>query len=68
MYTTWLASAYVAAGEIEQAAASAARVLVLSVDVASVRPRQRLALVLGKLAHHRALPEVADALELARTR
>lgn len=68
LYMTWLASAYVSAGEVEQAAATATRVLTLSEGVASVRPRQKLAPVLDKLAHHRALPEVADVLELARTR
>ncbi|WP_160050862.1 XRE family transcriptional regulator [Nocardiopsis sp. FR4] len=67
LYTTWLASAYMSAGEVEQAAASATRVLTLSAGVASVRPRQRLIPVLDRLAQHRSLLEVADVLELART-
>jgi transcriptional regulator with XRE-family HTH domain len=67
LYMTWLASAYMAAGEVEQAAQTATRVLTLSAGVASVRPRQKLAPVLGRLAHHCALPEVADVLELSRT-
>jgi tetratricopeptide (TPR) repeat protein len=67
LYMTWLASAYMSAGEVEQAAVTATRVLTLSAGVASVRPRQRLAPVLDQLARHRALPEVSDVLELART-
>lgn len=65
LYMTWLASAYMSAGEVEQAAATATRVLTLAAGVASVRPRQKLAPVLDELAHHRGLSEVANTLELA---
>ncbi len=53
-------------GEVETAAASACRVLELSVGVASVRPRQRLAPTLSALTRHRGLPEVEELLERAQ--
>ncbi|MFE2583292.1 XRE family transcriptional regulator [Streptomyces sp. NPDC059378] len=65
LYLSWLAAAYVHAGEIEQAAVVADQALDLSAEVASVRPRQRLAPVLNDLTGHRALPAVAGVLEKA---
>ncbi|MGA5703402.1 hypothetical protein [Peterkaempfera bronchialis] len=66
LYLSWLADSYLAAGEIEQAAAITGRVLDLSAGVASVRPRQRVTPVLQRLAAHRELPQVAEVLEKAR--
>lgn len=65
LYLSWLADAYLAAGEIEQAAKTASRVLELSAGVASVRPRQRIAPVLHGLTAHRTVPAAAEALDRA---
>ncbi len=65
LYSTWLAESYLNAGEIEQSAATAARIIDLSSGVASVRPRQQLAPVLARLGEHRHVPEVASVLEKA---
>lgn len=66
LYLSWLADSYLAAGEIEQAAAITGRALELSAGVASVRPRQRLTPILQQLSAHRELPTVAEVLEKAR--
>ncbi|NUS87381.1 MAG: XRE family transcriptional regulator [Streptomyces sp.] len=66
LYLSWLADSYLAAGEIEQAAAITGRALELSAGVASVRPRQRLTPILHQLRAHQDLPAVADVLEKAR--
>ncbi|MFE9783245.1 XRE family transcriptional regulator [Streptomyces sp. NPDC005775] len=63
LYLTWLADAYLTAGEIEQAAETTARSLQLSVDVASVRPRQRIAPLLDRLRPHSDTPQVRELLE-----
>lgn len=65
LYLSWLADAYLAAGEIEEAAIVAGRSLDLSMGVASVRPRQRLAPALSRLATHKELAAVAEVLEKA---
>jgi tetratricopeptide (TPR) repeat protein len=65
LYLSWLASAYLAAGEVEEAATATGRALDLSSGVASVRPRQRLAPVLAELAQHRNLVAVRGVLEKA---
>ncbi|MFD8967577.1 XRE family transcriptional regulator [Streptomyces sp. NPDC059568] len=65
LYLSWLADSYLAAGEIEQAATTAGRVLELSAGVASVRPRRRIAPVLQGLSAHRTVPAVAEALDRA---
>jgi tetratricopeptide (TPR) repeat protein len=65
LYLSWLADSYLAAGEVEQAAAVTGRALELSAGVASVRPRQRLAPVLQQLSAHKNLPLVAETLEKA---
>ncbi|WP_237310088.1 XRE family transcriptional regulator [Streptomyces sp. AMCC400023] len=63
LYLTWLADAYYAAGEIEEAANVVGRALDLSTGVASVRPRQRLATVLAELSQHRNVGAVRSVLE-----
>jgi transcriptional regulator with XRE-family HTH domain len=66
LYLCWLADAYLSAGEVDQAAAVASKVIDLSADVASVRPRERLAPLLGALARHRSVPGVREVLDAAR--
>ncbi|NSC22745.1 helix-turn-helix transcriptional regulator [Streptomyces albus subsp. chlorinus] len=66
LYLSWLADAYLTAGEVEQAATVAARALELSSGVASIRPRRRLAPVLEKLSQHRGMTVVSDVLDRAR--
>ncbi|WP_411092345.1 XRE family transcriptional regulator [Streptomyces sp. 049-1] len=65
LYLTWLADAYLTAGEVEEAAATTSKALRLSVGVASVRPRQRLAPVLKQLRQHHDVPAVRGVLEQA---
>ncbi|QNE74647.1 helix-turn-helix domain-containing protein [Streptomyces finlayi] len=65
LYLSWLADAYLTAGEVEQAAATVGRALELSMDVASIRPRQRLVPLLEYLRPHAELQIVRDVLELA---
>jgi hypothetical protein len=62
LYTSWLADSYLDAGEVEQAVDTVRSSLAVMGDVASVRPRQRLAAVARRLAPHRDLPAVADLL------
>ncbi|MGW4678783.1 helix-turn-helix domain-containing protein [Micromonospora taraxaci] len=63
LYMTWLADAYLTAGEVEESAAVAGKILDLSEGVASVRPRQQLGSVLVRLAEYRDVPGVAGVLE-----
>jgi len=65
LYMSWLADAYLAAREIEQAVATIGRALELSAGVASVRPRQRLSPAVEQLRAHSDLPAVRDVLEFA---
>ncbi|MYW48898.1 helix-turn-helix transcriptional regulator [Streptomyces sp. SID161] len=65
LYLSWLATAYLTAGEIEEAAAVTGRALDLAAGVASVRPRQRLDLVLAQLRQHQDLSTVRAVLEKA---
>lgn len=67
LYLSWLSESYLTAGEIEESATVAARVLDLSAGVASVRPRQQIAHVLTKLTDFRDNPSVTAVLEKART-
>lgn len=67
LYLSWLADSYLTAREVEQAATVVGRALDLSSGVASVRPRERLAPVLQRLAGHQALPAVSAVLEKARS-
>lgn len=52
LYLSWLADAYIDAGEIEQATATINRAMALAADVASARPRGRLITVLERLDAH----------------
>lgn len=62
LYLSWLAEAYLDAGEVEHSATAASRSLSLAADVASARPQQRLGVVMGRLEPHQSVPEVADLL------
>ncbi|MGH3736392.1 MAG: hypothetical protein ACRDT6_12345 [Micromonosporaceae bacterium] len=66
LYLSYLAEAYLAAGEIEQAADVTGRVWRLSQSVASVRPRRRVAPVIQSLAKHQTLAPVAQLLDLVK--
>ena len=63
LYLSWLASAYLDAGEIEHATTITGRVLDLSEGLASNRPAGRLALMLERLQAHRSLAPVGHLLE-----
>ncbi len=63
LYLTWLASAYLDAGEPEQAAAVTGRAFDLAAGVGSVRPAGRMA---SMLQPYWALPDVAALLERVR--
>jgi transcriptional regulator with XRE-family HTH domain len=67
LYLTWLAHAYLDAGEVEQAALVTSRAVELATGVASVRPIARISRVLERLQPYRAIPAVADTLELGRS-
>ena len=58
---SWLAEAYLDAGEIDAAARTAGQVVALSADVASVRPAERLSTVLRRLSRY---PHTASVTEL----
>ncbi|WP_433291513.1 hypothetical protein ACQPZQ_02320 [Pseudonocardia sp. CA-142604] len=62
LYSSWLADSYIDAGEVEQAAAVVTSSLQIMGDVASVRPRQRLAAVTSRLSEHSDLTLVRDLL------
>ncbi|WP_329046770.1 helix-turn-helix domain-containing protein [Streptomyces sp. NBC_01422] len=65
LYLSWLADAYLSAGEVEQAAEVVGRALELATGVASIRPRQRIAPVLDRLRPHSGIGPVRDLLERA---
>ncbi|MFD5024149.1 XRE family transcriptional regulator [Streptomyces sp. NPDC058373] len=65
LYLSWLADAYLRAGEPEEASTAVGRALDLASGVASVRPRQRLEPVLSRLAVHRGLSAVDEVLARA---
>ncbi|GAA4016497.1 hypothetical protein GCM10022384_69430 [Streptomyces marokkonensis] len=65
LYLSWLADSYLAAGEVEEAAAVTGRALTLASGVASVRPRQRLAPVLQELHQYRGVSAVQNVLQAA---
>jgi tetratricopeptide (TPR) repeat protein len=54
LYLTWLADAHIDDDDIDQAAAVARRAVALDADIASVRPRQRVKDLVGRLDSHRA--------------
>jgi len=66
LYSCWLADAYLTAGEVEEAAATAIRVLDLATGVASVRPRQQIASVIAQLEGHKGVSAATEAVEKAR--
>jgi transcriptional regulator with XRE-family HTH domain len=63
LYLTWLAEAYLDAGEIEQAAVTTGRALALADGSGSVRPGLRCTGLLRRLTPHRSLPAVASLLD-----
>lgn len=63
LYLTWLASSYLQAREVEQAAATVAQAHGLAAGVASVRPTARITKIARDLTRFRRVPEVAAALE-----
>ncbi len=65
LYLSWLAHAYLDAGEVEQSAKVIGRAIDLSAGVGSVRPRQRIQTFLTRLHPHRSLEPVADVLHRA---
>ena len=65
LYLTWLADAHIEDGDIEQGAAVARRAVVLCADVASARPRYRIAETLQRLKPHQSVAAVADLIDEA---
>ena len=65
LYLSWLADAYLSAGEVEQAAETVGRALKLATGVASIRPRQRITPLLDRLRAHADIGPVRDLLEHA---
>ncbi|MEV7085590.1 helix-turn-helix transcriptional regulator [Streptomyces sp. NPDC093085] len=65
LYLSWLAEAYLTAGEVEEAAVTTGRALELVTGVASIRPRQRIDVVLARLRPYGEVAEVREVLELA---
>ncbi|MEU9357717.1 helix-turn-helix transcriptional regulator [Streptomyces sp. NPDC048301] len=62
LYLSWLADAYLNAGEVEQAAETTRRSLERATGVASIRPRQRLAPLLERLRPHADVSVVRELL------
>ncbi|HEY3478726.1 MAG TPA: XRE family transcriptional regulator [Streptomyces sp.] len=62
LYLTWLATSYVHAHEVEQAAATLARAADLAAGVGSVRPAVRIQAVARQLKRYRSTPVVGDLL------
>ncbi|MFE3520097.1 hypothetical protein ACFXOD_00610 [Streptomyces sp. NPDC059161] len=65
LYLSWLAVAYADAGEPEEAAAIADRVISLSADVAGERTAERVRVVPARLAEYAEVPEVGAVLDSA---
>ncbi|MCK8677991.1 helix-turn-helix domain-containing protein [Streptomyces lichenis] len=63
LYLSWLAEAYLGAGEAEQAAVTIGRALDLAVGVSSIRPMQRITPLLHGLRPHKGLPQVRAVLD-----
>lgn len=64
--STWLAEAYLGAGEIDAATAITGQILTLAADIASVRPAERLHDILRRLSRYSDAQRVADVLARAR--
>ncbi|ANN14777.1 hypothetical protein SD37_03340 [Amycolatopsis orientalis] len=62
LYLTWLATSYLHACEVEQAAVTLGHAADLAAGVTSVRPARRIETVARRLARHRSTPAVADLL------
>jgi tetratricopeptide (TPR) repeat protein len=62
LYLSWLADAYLDAGELEHAVSVTGHSLDLADGVASVRPRERLGAVLSRLEGHESAAGVKDLL------
>lgn len=65
LYLTWLAHAYLDAGEIEQSATVITKAMDLSTGIGSVRPQQRANEFLLRLQPHRTIAPVAELLDRA---
>ncbi|MEU3918875.1 XRE family transcriptional regulator [Streptomyces sp. NPDC029004] len=65
LYLTWLAHAYLDAGEIEQSATVITKAMDLSTGIGSVRPQQRANEFLLRLQPHRAIAPVSELLDRA---
>jgi tetratricopeptide (TPR) repeat protein len=65
LYLTWLAHAYLDAGEVEQAATVITRAMDLAAGIGSVRPQQRANEFLVRLQPHRTIAPVAELLDRA---
>lgn len=63
LYMSWLAEAYLNAGEIDAAAETVGESFALCSDVASVRPTERLRVLLRDLSRHTATASVANLLD-----
>ncbi|MEU6755406.1 hypothetical protein [Streptomyces sp. NPDC046685] len=66
LYLSWLAAAYLDAGEVEHSTAITARVFDLSEGLASIRPMARARLMAKRLEPHRSLAPVGALLERAK--
>jgi tetratricopeptide (TPR) repeat protein len=62
LYLTWLATSYLHAHEVEQAAATLTRAADLAAGVSSVRPAVRIQAVARQLTRYRSTPAVVDLL------
>jgi len=65
LYLTWLAEAWIATGDLEQAAAVTGQVISLANGVASVRPAQRIAFLLRGLQARSSAPYVTALADRA---
>jgi tetratricopeptide (TPR) repeat protein len=62
LYLSWLADAYLQAGEVEPATTAVERALDLSAGIASSRPQRRVSEVMDRLAEFDTTPGVAELL------
>lgn len=65
LYLTWLAEACIETGDIEQAAEVTGQVISLANGVASVRPAQRVAVLIRRLNGRSSAPYVTELLDRA---
>ncbi|MEU3719110.1 helix-turn-helix domain-containing protein [Streptomyces californicus] len=65
LYLSWLAQAYLTAGEVEEAARHVGRAASLAYGVASQRPAQRLAPLITRLRTHAGVGAVRELLDRA---